>query len=98
MCNDGSGTASKVALGASWPKPNVDNTSVYELVMHQPSGSYEVNWLLINLTTYAMIGGVVTTDLPAAMTMLCPNLYASVGGVSAVIGMAILGCEFWAIN
>lgn len=95
MYNDGSGTASKVALGTSWLKPSVDNTSVYELVMHQPSGSYEVNWLLINLTNYAMIGGVVTTDLPAAMTMLMPNLYASVGGVSAVIGLAILGIEFW---
>ena len=92
MHNDGTGTATKIDLGAAFPKPNADLSSVYELALFARPGtisslSYEVT----NLVTGAVATGTVTTDLPTTTTLINPYGYMSVGGVSSVIGFATMG-------
>ena len=37
MHNDGAGRATKIDLGAAFPKPNADRTAVYEIAMFCPA-------------------------------------------------------------
>ncbi|MCB6178386.1 DUF2793 domain-containing protein [Rhodobacter sp. Har01] len=91
--NDGSGTASKIDLGAAFPVPTADRSSVYELVLFSPPGTTQVlNYEVNNLVTGATASGTVTTDIPAAATLLNLYGYASVGGTSSVIGIALMSC------
>lgn len=90
MNNDGSGTATKTDLGASFPKPSADRTSAYRIEMYAPPGATQVvHYLITNLTSGATASGSVTTDIPANTTALCYQLYTSVAGVSSVIGVAV---------
>ncbi len=90
MHNDGSGTATKINLGAAFPKPNVDRTAVYELALFCPPGTTQVlSYQVIDLVTGAAASGTVTTNLPTATTLLAPWSYVSVGGVSSVVGIMV---------
>jgi hypothetical protein len=90
MHNDGTGTATKIDLGASFAKPTVDSATGYRLRLHSPPGStqslrYEVDDIVNGVTA----SGTVTTDLPGTTAFITPKLYASVGGVSAVVGVMV---------
>lgn len=90
--NDGSGSATKIDLGASFPKPSADRTTAYEIALFAPPGtvqslSYEVR----NLGTGASATGTVTTDLPATTQLLTVLGYMGVGGTSSVVGLALMG-------
>lgn len=90
MANDGAGTATKISLGAAFPKPNADNADAYELALFSPPGTVQsVSWRFRNLTTGAEGTGLITADLPGPTSLLAPTLQMSVGGVSATIGLAI---------
>ncbi len=90
MHNDGSGTATKIDLGAAFPKPNADRTAVYEVAMFSPPGTTQVlGYEVTNLVSGAVITGTVTTDLPTTTTLLAPYSYVSVGGVSSVVGIMV---------
>jgi hypothetical protein len=92
MHNDGTGSATKIPLGAGFPKPNVDMTSVYELALFTPPGTTQVVYYEVtNLVTGAVATGVLTTDLPTTTTLLALYSWMSVGGVSGVIGLATTG-------
>ena len=92
MHNDGTGTATKIDLGASFPKPNVDLTSVYEIALFSPPGTTQsVAYEITNLVSGAVATGTVTTDLPTTTTLINPYAYMSVGGTSSVIGFATMG-------
>lgn len=91
LYNDASGTATKVNLGASFPKPTATRSDAYEIALFAPPGttqslSYEVR----NLGTGAVATGTVTTDLPSTSTLLSPYAYMSVGGTSSVIGLSLM--------
>jgi len=94
--NDSTGVATKTNLGAAWPKPALNNDTMYELILYQPWTLQEINWLLINLNTGAAATGTVNADLPttAAVPMFL-TMYASVGGVNSMIGIAIGNLEVW---
>jgi hypothetical protein len=89
MHNDASGTATKVDLGASFLRPSVDRTSLYELEIYcEPNGAtifYEVT----DLASGAATSGSLTTNLPPTTTLLAPHGWMSVGGTSSVIGIAL---------
>ncbi len=90
MHNDGSGTATKIDLGASFPKPNADRTKVYQLNLYSPPGTTQsVSYLVRDLGTGAEASGTVTTDLPSTTQLLALNGMISVGGVSSVVGLAV---------
>jgi hypothetical protein len=83
--NDGSGTATKVNTGIAKPTANAVQGFVYKIEC-QPGGP--VNFYIKELVSGAEFSGVASTDLPAATQLLNWLGYASVGGVSAVIGIA----------
>lgn len=90
MHNDGSGVATKIALGASFPKPNADSSFAYRLRLYSPPGSTQsLSYEVENLGNGAVASGTVTTNLPVNTDFITPKLYASVGGVSSVVGVML---------
>ena len=89
MHNDGSGTATKIDLGASFPVPTVDRTKVYELAMFAAPNGSSVDYEVTDLATGATATGTISTDLPTNTTLLAPVGYSSVGGTSSMIGITL---------
>lgn len=92
MHNDGSGTATKIDLGASFPRPSVDRTDVYELELYSPPGTTQtVGYRVVNLVSGAIAEGTISTNMPSTTQLLAPDMWMSVGGTSSVIGFAEMG-------
>ena len=90
MINDGTGTCTKVDLGAAFPVPTTDRTALYELVLYSPKGTTQsLAWMVTDLISGATANGTATTDLPTAATLLAPRAWMSTGGTSSVIGIAV---------
>jgi hypothetical protein len=90
MNNDGTGTATKTDLGASFPVPTTDRSVGYKLYMYSAPNSSIVTYTLTNINTGDAVSGTVTTDLPANTLFLGGRGYMSVGGTSSVIGIALI--------
>lgn len=96
MHNDGSGAATEVPLGASFPVPTADRSAVYELKMTcEPNGS-SIGYRVTNLTTGAVASGSVSSNIPSATTFLNLLGYCSVGGTSSVVGFTIFPSHLYA--
>ena len=97
MTNDGTGVATKIDLGASFPVPTVDRQEVYEMQLFSPNSltqsvSYRViRYNTTDKTIAAQTSGTLTTDLPVVTQLLVPTVQMSVGGTSSVIGVAVMG-------
>jgi hypothetical protein len=90
MHNDGSGVATKIDLGASFPVPTVDRTNIYRLTMFAPPGTTQsVGYEVENLDTGAVATGTVTTNLPTTTTLMGWTIWMSVGATLSVIGIAV---------
>lgn len=89
MHHTGTGAITKVDLGASFPKPTTDRSTLYHVEMFCPPHESYIEWRVANVITGAVASGVANTNLPAAGTMLNPRLAVSVGGTSSVVGIAI---------
>lgn len=91
MANDGTGTATKTDLGASFAVSSTDRAKVFELSMFCAPNSSTVDWQVTDLTTGSVATGTVSAaaDLPSNTTALNPWTYVSVGGTSSVIGLAL---------
>lgn len=90
MHNDASGVATKIPLGASFPKPTVASADAYRLRLYSPPGTTQVlNYEVLNLANGAEATGTITTDLPAPNFFMAPVIYASVGGTSSVVGVMV---------
>jgi hypothetical protein len=88
MYNDASGTASRVDLGANFPRPTADRSQAWDFTILS-DGQGNVYWAVINLANGATASGVITTNLPAGNTLLTFNSYIAVGGTSSVIGVGL---------
>lgn len=90
MHNDASGAATKIDLGASFPRPTVDQGDTYKLEMYSPPGTTQsVTYRLTRLESGAVAEGVVTTNLPLNTLGLHFRSYMSVGGTSSVVGIMV---------
>lgn len=91
MHNDASGTATKIDLGASFPRPSADRTKMYELaIFAAPNGGDDFSYAVTDLGTGAIASGTITSaDVPAVTTLLAFRGYSSVGGTSSVTGIAL---------
>lgn len=87
--NDGTGTATKINLGANFPRPNSDRSVLYVLELYAPRLVSEIRWKVTQLVTGASSSGTITSDIPAVNTLLALLVYTSVGGTSSVIGTGI---------
>lgn len=90
ISNDGTGTATKADLGASFPVPTVDRTDAYCLQMFCAPGSTTVGWDFMDISTGISASGTFGADMPAADTLLAPRGWMSAGGTSSVIGIALM--------
>jgi hypothetical protein len=81
--NDGSGVATKIDLGASFPA--ISLTAMYELVLFCKPNGDEVTWRVTRLDTGDTVVGTITTDLPAKTTLLYPRAYNNNGGTAAAV-------------
>lgn len=89
MYNDGSGTASKINLGASFPVPTSDRTSFYEIELYcEPNGS-GIYYRVLDVVSGVETSGFVSTDIPSATSVLGFGGWTSAGGTSAVTGFTL---------
>ncbi len=84
MHNDGSGAATKVALGASFPKPTTSSQTAYRLVLESTTVG-QVNYSVEELVGGATASGTLSTNLPTVA--LNWHSWASAGGTATAIGM-----------
>lgn len=83
MHNDGSGTATKVDLGSSFPANTT--TAVYELILYAAANGSSVGYRVQRLDTGAVTSGTITTDMPAATSLLTHHQYMNNGGTAAAV-------------
>lgn len=90
MHKTGTGSVVKETLSGSWARPNSNEGAVFECTIYVPPNGSTVYYEITNLTTGGTTRGSVTTDIPAATTLLTPLIYMSVGGTSSVIGVSLM--------
>jgi len=96
MHNDATSTCTKINLGASFPVPTVDRTSLYQCDLWCPPNDTKLYYTVTDLISGATVSGNtgVSTDLPANTTYLAERGWMSVGGTSSVIGISFVGYHF----
>ena len=90
MHNDGSGTATKVALGASFPKPTVNATNMYTLTLETVAGSGVVSYTVSDRSNGATASGTITTNLPLGTQGLNHWTQLSAGGATAAMTLSFV--------
>lgn len=93
MSNDGTGTATKVALGANFPDHTL-STDVYDLVLFAPPNTSSVNWQITRLNTGDTASGTITADLPAGTQLLAPQFWRNSGPTALAVGIDFVGGYF----
>jgi hypothetical protein len=89
MHNDSSGTATKVALGASFPA-NTRNTDAYELQLIC-NADLSITYKVKNLISGASASGNLATDLPLAeLELLAPQIWRNNGTTALAVAIDIL--------
>lgn len=88
MHNDASGTATKVALGASYPANNT--AAVYEITLFAPSNGSSITYRLKRLDTDTAVSGTISTNMPANNIFLCRHEYMNNGGTAAAVDLEVM--------
>lgn len=90
MHNDGAGTATKVALGASFPDHTL-SADAYELVLFCAPNASSINVEVTRLFTGDMFRATVTTNLPDATAFVQPLLWRNNGATALAVGVDMIG-------
>lgn len=90
MHNDGSGTATKVALGANYPAHTL-NVDAYELRLYCAPNASQIDWTITRLNTNDTTSGSITTDLPVSSTLLLPVLMRGNNSTTLAVGLDVMG-------
>lgn len=89
MHRTGTGTTTKINTGI--PKAYNDNTEMFEVsIFTAPTGTPSVTVQLRRLSDDLTFTHTITSNLPAATTLLGFQAYNSVGGTSSVIGISLV--------
>ena len=89
MHRTGTGTTTKIDTGI--PKAYNDNTEMFELaIFTAPTGTPSVGVQLTRLSDGLTFSRVITSNLPAATTLLGFQAYNSAGGTSSVMGISLV--------
>ena len=91
MCNDASGTATKVSTG--WAIPTADRAALYAFDLECVAGGASFSYSVKDVLTGTTLTGTLSTDIPAATVALLPLAYHSVGGTSSVVGLTFVDYE-----
>jgi len=87
MHNDGSGIATKVNLGASFPKPSVDESNMFEIMVWCKPNDSHLHAYIRDMISGDVVYLSANTNIPSNIQLLGQGAYLSVGGVSSVIGI-----------
>lgn len=87
MHNDGSGTCTKIDLGANFPASNT--TAVYRSTFWCYPNDSTVYYEIERLDTGVVVSGSLTTNLPPNNTFLAPHAYMNNGGTAAAVVLDI---------
>jgi hypothetical protein len=93
MHNDGTGTATKVNLGASFPKPSLADERVYRIKLVAVPGQTSISWSVTDLASGAQAVGSASTDIPSVTQGLTYLAYMSAGGTSTGIRLDFNGLD-----
>jgi hypothetical protein len=88
MVNDGSGTATKVDLGANFPAQTT-STDWYELRLFAPSGGATIYYSLLRINTGDFVEGSATSDLPSTSTYLQDLQWMGNGTTATAVEMDV---------
>jgi hypothetical protein len=89
ISNDASGNANKTALGANFPAQTL-STDLYELALYcAPCGSV-VKYRVERLNTGDVATGTLSTKLPAASTLLAPQIWRNNGSLDLAIAIDVV--------
>jgi hypothetical protein len=89
MHNDGTGTATKVALGANFPA-NTLSADLYELQLFCAPNSGSIDYRVERLNTGHVASGTLAADLPASGAFLCPHLWVNNGATAAACAIDLV--------
>lgn len=87
MHNDGTGTATKINLGASFPEST--NTDMYELVLFCAPNGLEVSYQVTNLSTGVETRGDILTNLPLNTQLLTWQLWRHNSTTGVAVGLDV---------
>lgn len=87
MCNDGSGGASSVDLGGSFPATTAN--VVYLADIWCAPGASEISYSLERLDVAASVSGSVSTDIPATTTLMASQIWMNNGTTAAAVAVDI---------
>lgn len=90
MHNDGSGTATKVSLGANFPT-NTLSVDAFELVLFAVPNGSEIKYQVTRLNTGDTISGTITTNLPVSTQLLIPMMMRGNMSTALAVGIDIMG-------
>jgi hypothetical protein len=86
--NDGSGTATAIDMGGSFPATTVD--VVYEIrIFSLPNGT-AVFYSIERLDSAALSEGSINTDGPANTVLLAPQVWVNNGTTAAAVALALV--------
>lgn len=86
MHNDGSGTATRISLGANFPDHTL-SVDMYELVLFCAPNTSTVGYQVTRLNTGDVATGTITTDLPSSTTLLGPQVMRNNGATALAVGI-----------
>lgn len=89
--NDATGTATKIALGASFPKPTTADSAIYDLTLTCAPGASSVSYVVREMISGATASGTISADMPASTTLLSWGSQMSAGGTSTAISLVVFG-------
>ena len=89
MHNDGSGTATKIALGANFPDHTL-SADAYELALFAAPNSLSVGYQVTRLNTGDVASGTITTNLPAANFLMSLQVGRNNGTTALAVALDLV--------
>lgn len=87
--NDGSGAATRVDLGASFPTNNT--AAVYTMFVYSARNGSEIAYRIVREDTGDVADGAVSTNIPSNTTFLTHHLHMNNGGDAAAVAFDCSG-------
>lgn len=92
MHRAGTGVATKIDTGI--PKAALDASELYEVAIYTiPTNTPSVTVRLTRLSDGVSFTHTITTNLPSASQLLTWQMWTSVGGTSAVVGLSVVSVQ-----
>lgn len=87
--NDGSGTATKINLGADMSMPATDRVGCFEVRLFCEPMSGVVYYVVKNLVNGVVANGALSDNLPLSDTLLAPRIFITSGSNAKQVGVKL---------